>query len=76
MREAFNVLARTRISDTREVVISRTDSGKITVAQRMIIKEGTREVGMFMKASMHVDDKDKLIEFRNALNVAIAQIEK
>lgn len=74
----YKELARARIQDKRNIVISKTDKelSQFTIAQQLIVEEGNRNTYVFMKNAFHVDNIEGLYNLRDALNVAIAEAEK
>lgn len=71
----FEELAKTKIQDKRNIVISSFEDDNnrkgFTMAQQVEIEEGDKTFCMFMKESIHVDNVEGLIAIRDALNVAI-----
>ncbi len=72
----YTELSSANIQDKRDLVISEYSRGGFTLAQRLIVEEGNKKTGMYMKNSIHVDNVDNLINLRDALNIAIEKIEK
>ena len=72
----YNEISKAKISDTRNIVISRCSKGGFTVAQQLDIKEGDgKSTTVFMKGAFHVDDVHGLYELRDAINFAIEATE-
>lgn len=71
----FNILAKSSIGKNKNLVISKSEKG-ITIAQQLVIVE--EDTGyqntVFMKGSIHLANKDQLLELRNALNLAIEKL--
>lgn len=72
----YTELSSANIQDKRDLVISEYSRGGFTLAQRLIVEEGNKKTGMYMKNSIHVDNVDNLINLRDALNIAIEKVEK
>lgn len=71
----YNEIASTKISDTRNVVISECSKGGFTVAQQLVAHEGEGKTNVFMKGAFHVADITGLYNMRDALNLAIDKLE-
>ena len=72
----FNEFAKAKIQEKRNLVISENlADGGFTIAQQIIIEEGSRRTTMFMKGAIHVDNIDGLYSIRDAMNEAIQKIE-
>lgn len=74
-KRKFEELAKTKIQDKRNIVISSFEDDNnrkgFTMAQQVEIEEGGKVFCMFMKESIHIDNLEGLIAIRDALNVAI-----
>lgn len=67
----YNELSKVNVTNKRTVVISKCSKGGYTIAQKVEIEEGKRKANVFMKGAVIVESLDKLIELRNALDIAI-----
>lgn len=72
----YNELSSASIQDTRDIVISEYSKGGFTLAQKLIVEEGNKKTGVYMKNSIHIDDVEGLMNLRDALNVAINKVSK
>lgn len=73
----YEEVAKAKISDTRNVVISKCSAGGYTVAQQISVTEGEGNgVTMFIKGAFHINDLNGLYNLRDALTIAINEIEK
>lgn len=72
----FKELAKAKIQDSRNLVISKLQgSNSFTLAQQLVVVEGTKQTTMFMKGAIHMEGLEALHSLRNALNEAIEQTE-
>ena len=70
----FEELAKTKIQDRRNIVISSFEdesNNGFTIAQQVEVEEGSKRFCMFMKESIHIDNLEGLIAIRDAINLAI-----
>jgi ribosome-associated translation inhibitor RaiA len=51
----FLELEKVKIEDNKNLVFSVTDEGKISIAQQLVVKDGNREMNLFLKNSVVVD---------------------
>ncbi len=72
----FRELARAKIQESRNLVVSKmVGSECFTIAQQLVVNEGTKTTTIFMKGAIHVDGIDNIYGLRNALNEAIEKVE-
>lgn len=71
----YTEIARAQTSQTRDVVISECSKGGFTIAQQVVVDEGGYNTQMFLKGAFHVADIHGLYNIRDAINVAIQEIE-
>lgn len=69
-------LAKAKIKEQRNIVISECSKGGFTIAQQLEVKEGNRVTSVFMKGALHVDSIEGLHNMRDTLNVAISKHEE
>lgn len=67
----YTEIARAKVTETRNIVISDCSRGGFTIAQQVIAKEGEKETPVFMKGAFHVKDIDGLYNLRDTLNLVI-----
>ena len=72
----YEELARAKVQQSRNLVISACSKNGFTIAQQLEVKEGNHTMSVFLKGALHIDDVQGLYNLRDALNVAIQQIEK
>lgn len=72
----YEELSEAKISDKRNIVISKCSVGGYTLAQQMIIEEGDSKTKLFLKNAIHVEDENYLLNLRDAINMALSKIEK
>lgn len=72
----YQELSSAQIQDQRSLVISACSRGGYTLAQRIVVNEGTKKTNLFLKNAIHVEDEDGLYNLRDALNDAIEIINK
>ena len=71
----YNELARAKVSDSRNVVVSSCSKGGFTIAQQLEAKENDKTTSVFMKGAFHVEDVHGLYNLRDAINLAIKMTE-
>ena len=64
-------LARAKVTDSRNIVISDCSKGGFTIAQQLEAKENDKTTSVFMKGAFHVEDIHGLYNLRDAINLAI-----
>lgn len=74
--DAFKELASAEINIAKEIVISERNKGGFTIGQRILVQDGKKKIGMFLKGAIYVKGIDELISARDALNLAISKAEK
>lgn len=67
----YDEVSRAKISQNRNMVVSRCSKGGYTVAQQLIAKDGKSEVAVFLKGAIHIEDVEALKRVRDAIDVAI-----
>ena len=73
---AFKELASAEVNTAKELVISERNKGGFTIGQRIMVQDGKKKLGMFLKGAIYVKGVDELINVRDALNLAISKAEK
>lgn len=73
---AFKELASAEVNIAKELVISERNKGGFTIGQRIMVQDGKKKLGMFLKGAIYVKGLDELINVRDALNLAINKAEK
>jgi hypothetical protein len=73
---AFKELASAEVNVAKELVISERNKGGFTIGQRILVQDGKKKIGMFLKGAIYVKGLDELINVRDALNLAISKAEK
>lgn len=74
---SYEEIAKAKISDTRNVVVSKCSAGGYTIAQQISVTEGEDNgITMFIKGAFHIDDLNGFYNLKDALTVAINEIEK
>lgn len=74
-RYTYKEIARAKVSETRNVVISQCSGGGFTIAQQLDVQEGDKKMTVFLKNSIHLDDVKGLYELRDTINYALKSIE-
>jgi len=76
---AYTELAKAKIQEKRNIVISCCEKNNevqgFTIGQQLEVLEGKRTTNVFMKGAFHIEDVNGLYNLRDALNVAIGEIE-
>ena len=72
----YEEITKARIADNRNLVISSCSKGGYTLAQQLGMSDGKATVSVFLKGAIHVKDRDALEKVRDAINVALKQIDE
>ena len=67
----YKELARAKVTDSRNIVVSSCSKGGFTIAQQLEAKENDKTTSVFMKGAFHVEDIHGLYNLRDAVNLAI-----
>lgn len=67
----YNEISRAKVTDSRNIVISKCSKGGFTIAQQLEAKENDKTTSVFLKGAFHVDDLHGLYNIRDAVNLAI-----
>ena len=59
-RVTYEELCSVKVSDTRYVVISRCSKGGFTIGQKIIIDDGDKQIEMFLKGAIHINNEESL----------------
>lgn len=70
-RTEYTELARAKVTESRNIVISSCSKGGYTVAQQLEAKENNKTTTVFMKGAFHIEDTHGLYNLRDAVNLAI-----
>lgn len=74
-RIEYKEIAKAKVSDARNIVISECSKGGFTIAQQLEAKEGDKTTTVFMKNAFHIDEVDGLRNLRDALNAVLYSLE-
>lgn len=75
-RDNYKEIAKGKIADARNIIISKYSDNSYTMAQTLEVEEAGKMTTVFMKGAIHINNLDGLYNVRNALNLAIERIEK
>lgn len=79
MKSNFKELAIAKIDDKRNIVISKFENEKqngITLAQQVEVEEGRKTFKVYLKNAIQLKNVDALYSLRDAINLAINELEK
>ena len=72
----FEELSKAKIKDKRFAIISRNNlNNGFTIAQQLVVPDGSEVLKIFIKGSMHIDGLEELYNLRDAINEAIKKVE-
>lgn len=71
----FTEMATAKISETRNLVISETQTGSFVMAQQLEVQEGKKKHAIFMQGAIEITTLEGLYELRDAINVCIHEVE-
>lgn len=66
----FFELAKTKIGENKNVVISMDKEGKVSIAQQLVVNDNGKEQNIFLKNAIVLDSK-AFAGFKDAVNVAM-----
>lgn len=69
IRKEFEEIAKAKIRQNRNLVISKDNLGFITIAQQIVVNEGGRETTVFLKGAIEIEQEyfDEVVQaFNNA----------
>ena len=72
----YNEIARAKVTNSRNIVVSTCSKGGFTIAQQLEANEGDKTTAVFLNGAFHVDDIHGLYNIRDAINLAISVAEK
>ena len=72
----YEELARAKVQEKRNLVVSKFFKGGYTIAQQLEVQEEGHQMQVTLKGAFHIDTIDGLYNLRDALNVAIQKVEK
>lgn len=67
----YSELAKAKVSDSRNIVISSCSKGGFTIAQQLEVEENGKPTFVFMKGAYHIAGIDGLYSLRDAVTLAI-----
>lgn len=71
----FYELAKTKISENKNVVISVDREGKISIAQQLVVNDNGKEQNIFLKNAI-VMDAASFMNFKDSMNEAVEKFLK
>lgn len=74
--QRFTEIARAHITDTRDVVISKTQSGTVLMAQQIKVTEGKRTHNIFLQGAIEFPSLEGLAGLGSAIEAAIEEMTK
>lgn len=69
----FLELAKSSLTENKNIVISKDNEGNISIAQQLVVEDNGRIQNIFLKNAISMDVKG-LKEFKNAIDEALAKI--
>lgn len=72
----YEELAKAKIQDKRNLVLSKAFVGGYTLAQQISFMEGPKETLIFLSGAFHIDNLEGVYNLRDALNEAIKKEEE
>ena len=71
---SYDEVARVKMSNTRDVVISKCSKGGYTIAQKILIDKDEKPTSIFLKGAIKVNDIDGLKEIKETIDMAIKKL--
>lgn len=75
-RYMYQEIAKAKVNNNGHVVISSCSNGGFTIARQMKVNDGEKDMTIFLKGAIHINDLAGLISIRDAINATIEMIEK
>lgn len=72
----YREIARAKVTNSRNIVISACSKGGFTIAQQLEANEGDKTTAVFLKGAFHVEDIHGLYNIRDAINLALTAAEE
>lgn len=72
----YKEIAKAKVQEKRNVVISECSKGGFTIAQQLEVHEGNHCTNVYLKGAFHVDDRQGLMNLRDAINVVLEKTKK
>lgn len=72
---SYEEVARVKMTESRDVVISKCSRGGYTIAQKVIIDNDEKPVSIFLKGAIKVNDIESLISIKEMLEMSIDKLE-
>lgn len=73
---SYDEVARVKMSDTRDVVISKCSKGGYTIAQKILIDKDEKPTSIFLKGAIKVNDIEGLKDIKETIDMAIKKLEE
>lgn len=73
---SYDEVARVKMSDTRDVVISKCSKGGYTIAQKILIDKDEKPASIFLKGAIKVNDIEGLKDIKETIDMAIKKLEE
>lgn len=71
----FTEVAKAKVNDSRNIVLSKTQTGSILMAQQIKVAEGKKVHNVFLQGAIELPTVESLYELRDAINLAIKAVE-
>lgn len=73
---SYDEVARVKMSDTRDIVISKCSKGGYTIAQKILIDKDEKPASIFLKGAIKVNDIEGLKDIKETIDMAIKKLEE
>ena len=73
---SYEEVARVKMSDTRDVILSKCSKGGCTIAQKIMIDGDEKPVSIFLKGAIKVNDIESLTNIKEMIEMSIEKLEK
>lgn len=73
---SYDEVARVKMTDTRDVVISKCSKGGYTIAQKILIDKDEKPISIFLKGAIKVNDIEGLKDIKETIDMAIKKLKE
>lgn len=69
----YKQIAIASLTEQRNVVVSKCSLGGYTIAQQLVVDEGGKSIGVFLKGAFHIANVEGIKNLRDVLNYVLQQ---
>ena len=73
---SYEEIARVKMSDTRDIILSKCSKGGYTIAQKVMIDGDEKPVSIFLKGAIRANDIESLVNIKEMIEMSIEKLEE